>query len=113
MSSDLFWAVVRLLICLPIILALMYIVLRYGLSHRLLPVRSGRHIRVIEQVPLGPKTIISLVKVGERCYLLGHGEGTVAVLREVEGTFPEEPEPGSPGFDQVIAMKIRQAMRRR
>lgn len=113
MGSDLFWAVVRLLICLPVILALMYIVLRYGLSHRLLPVRPGRHIRVIEQVPLGPKTIISLVKVGERCYLLGHGEGTVAVLREVEGTFPEEPEPGSPGFDQVIAMKIRQAMRRR
>ncbi|MGQ9512502.1 MAG: flagellar biosynthetic protein FliO [Thermodesulfitimonas sp.] len=97
---------------MPIILVLIYLVLRYGLSHRLLPVRSGRHIRIMEQVPLGPKTIISLVKVGERCYLLGHGEGTVTVLREVEGTFPEEPEPGNPGFDQVIAMKIRQAMRR-
>ena len=113
MSSDLFWAIVRLLICLPLVLGLFYVVLRYGLSHRLLPGRSGRHIKVIEQVPLGPRAVISLVRVGEKCYLLGHGEGKVTLLEEVAGTFTEEPAPGVQGLDQIIAMKIRQAMRRR
>lgn len=113
MASDLFWAVIRLLVCLPIILALLYVVLRYGLAQRMLPLRPGRYIKVIEQVPLSPKVFVSLVKIGEKCYLLGYGEGTVTILREIEGNFPEEPAPDNPGLDRLIALKIRQAMRRR
>uniref|UniRef100_A0A7C2EI21 Flagellar protein n=1 Tax=Ammonifex degensii TaxID=42838 RepID=A0A7C2EI21_9THEO len=113
MGNDYFWAVVRLLICLPIVIGLIYLVLRYGLSRQLLVARPGRHIRVIEQVPLGPKTVVSLVKVGNKFYLLGHGERTVAILEELEGDFPEEAAPSWPGFEQAIASKIRQMVRRR
>ena len=113
MGSELFWAVVRLFVFLPLIIGLIYVFMRYGLSRRFLPGRAGRYIRVVEQVPLGPKAAVSLVKIGQRTYLCGHGEGTVAILKEIEGDFPEEAEPQVPGLDRVVASKLRQIMMRR
>jgi flagellar protein FliO/FliZ len=113
MGSDYFWAVVRLLICLPLVVGLIYLVLRYGLPRQLLGVRPGRHIRVIEQVPLGPKTVVSLLRVGSKFYLVGHGEKAVAILGELEGDFPEEASPASAGFDKALAARIRDLVRRR
>lgn len=114
MGSELFWAVVRLLICLPLVVGLIYIFLRYGLSRRLLPGRAGRYIKVIEQVPLGPKTTVSLVKIGQKAYLCGHGEGAIVMLKEIDEEFPDEVEQPVAGFEQVFAAKVRQiTMRRR
>ncbi|MEW6572622.1 MAG: flagellar biosynthetic protein FliO [Bacillota bacterium] len=113
MSNDLFWAVVRLLICLPLVVGLMYLMLRFGLYRRFLPVRTGRYVRVVEQIPLGPKTVVSLVKVSDRYYLLGHGEGTVTILKEIDESLPEEPAVPVFGFEQEVVSKIRELKRRR
>lgn len=113
MSNDLVWAVVRLLVCLPLVVGLMYLVLRFGLYRRFLPVRAGRYVRVVEQVPLGPKTVVSLVKVSDKYYLLGHGEGTVAVLKEIDQGFTEDPAAPVFGFEQGVASKIRELKLRR
>lgn len=113
MGNNLFWAVVRLLVCLPLVVGLMYLLLRFGLYRRFLPVRAGRYVRVVEQVPLGPKTVVSLVKVCDRCYLLGHGEGTVTILKEINETFPEEPAAPVFGIEQGVVSRIRELKRRR
>ncbi|HIE13088.1 MAG TPA: flagellar biosynthetic protein FliO [Desulfotomaculum sp.] len=113
MGSDLFWAAVRLLICLPLVIGLIYLLLRFGLYRQFLPVRAGRYVRVVEQVPLGPKTVVSLVKVCDRCYLLGHGEGTVTILKEINEALSEEPAVPVFGFEQGVASKIRELKRRR
>lgn len=113
MGSDYFWAVVRLLICLPLVVGLIYLVLRYGLPRQFLGVRPGRHIKVIEQVPLGPKTVVSLLQVGSKFYLVGYGEKTMAILEELEGDFPDETTPSLPEFDRAIASKIRRIVQRR
>jgi flagellar protein FliO/FliZ len=113
MGSELFWAVVRLCVCLPLVVGLIYIFLRYGLSRKLLLGRAGRYIKVIEQVPLGPKTTVSLVKIGHKAYLCGHGEGAVAILKELDEEFPDEVEQTVAGFDQVFTAKVRQMMMRR
>ncbi|MEW6172064.1 MAG: flagellar biosynthetic protein FliO [Bacillota bacterium] len=113
MGNEIFWAVVRLVIFLPLIIGLMYVLMRYGLSRRLLPVSTGRYIKVIEQVPLGPKAALSVVKVGRRCYLCGHGEGVIALLREIDDDLPEgDTEPAVPAFEKVVASKIRQMFQR-
>jgi flagellar protein FliO/FliZ len=113
MGNDLFWAIVRLLVCLPLIIGVMYVLMRYGLSRRFLPGRAGRFIKVVEQVPLGPKTAVSLIKIGEKSYLCGHGEGTIAILKEIEEALPDEVQPQGPGFEQIFADKIRKIMMRR
>ncbi|MEW6181664.1 MAG: flagellar biosynthetic protein FliO [Bacillota bacterium] len=112
MGSEIFWAIVRLVIFLPIIIALMYVLMRYGLSRRFLPVSTGRYIKVIEQVPLGPKAALSLVRIGKRCYLCGYGEGAIAILQEIEEDLPEITEPPIPAFEQIVTSKIRQMFKR-
>ncbi|MEW6447615.1 MAG: flagellar biosynthetic protein FliO [Bacillota bacterium] len=112
MGNDLFWAVVRLIICLPLVVGLMYLVLRFGLYRRFVPARAGRYIRVMEQVPLGPKTVVSLVKVSDRYYLLGHGEGTITILKEINESFLGEPAVPVLGFEQGVASKIRELKQR-
>jgi flagellar protein FliO/FliZ len=113
MGSDYFWAAVRLLVCLPLVVGLIYLVLRYGLPRQFLGIRPGRHIRVIEQVPLGAKTAVSLLRVGSKFYLVGHGEKAVAILGELEGDFPEEPSPAPAGLEKAFAARIRELVRRR
>ncbi|NMA51851.1 MAG: FliO/MopB family protein [Peptococcaceae bacterium] len=89
MSSDLTQAVVRLLVSLPIVLALIYLVLKYGLARRYMVVKGNGRMKLLEQLPLGPKTTLSLVAFGGKYYLLAHQENTISLVKELD----ELPEP--------------------
>ncbi|MGO0121706.1 flagellar biosynthetic protein FliO [Desulfothermobacter acidiphilus] len=94
MSKEIWWALVKLIVFLPLVLGLIYLTLRYGWGHRFLPGRRGQYLEVVEQIPLGPKAVLTLVRVGDRYYLIGHGEGAVNLLRELEGKYqPPATEP--------------------
>lgn len=84
MSSELIWAVIRLLVALPLVLGLAYAVLKYGLARRLVTAPGNRRMKLLEQLPLGPKTTISLVLVGSRCYLLAHQDNSVCLVKELD-----------------------------
>ncbi|OPY57461.1 MAG: Flagellar biosynthesis protein, FliO [Pelotomaculum sp. PtaU1.Bin035] len=83
MSSDLIWAVVRLLVALPLVLGLAFLLLRYGLARRYVTTPGNRRMKLVEQLPLGPKTILSLVALGERYYLLAHQDNAVNLIKEL------------------------------
>jgi len=89
MSSDLTQAVVRLLVSLPLVLALIYLVLKYGLGRRYMVARGGSRMKLLEQLPLGPKTTLSLVEFGGRYYLLAHQENAISLVKELD----DLPEP--------------------
>ncbi|MDQ7792507.1 MAG: flagellar biosynthetic protein FliO [Clostridia bacterium] len=82
--SELFWAGLRLAVTLPLVLLLCYLVLRYALPKCMAGFGSGRRMRVVEQLPLGPKASLILVRVGSRYYLLVHQEGSVALVQEYD-----------------------------
>lgn len=85
-----FWgALVRLVIALPLTLLLVYVVLRYGLPRRFAAVGGQRRMRLVEQLPLGPKAWLALVRVGGRYYLLAHQDGAVVLVE----TFDDLPDP--------------------
>ncbi|MBE3587824.1 MAG: flagellar biosynthetic protein FliO [Thermoanaerobacteraceae bacterium] len=92
-DGELFWAVIRLVIALPLVAFLAYLAVRYGLGRRLVQTR-GRHMRVIEQVPLGLKATLTLVQVGRRYYLLAQQEGGVTLLQEFDHLPEVIPLPG-------------------
>lgn len=95
MSSDLIWAVVRLLVALPLVLGLAYLVLKYGLARRYVTTPGTRRMKLVEQLPLGPKTVLSLVTLGGRFYLLAHQDNSISLVKELdELPVPEESKIG-------------------
>lgn len=85
MDREMLAALLRLVVLLPLVCGLAYLAVRFGFGARYLPVHGrGRRMRLVEQVPLGPKYGLSLVQVGDRYLLLAHQEGGVTVVREMD-----------------------------
>lgn len=89
MSSELVWAMVRMLVTLPIVLGLVYLVLKYGLARRYVTASGQRRMKLVEQLPLGPKSTLSLVTLGGVYYLLAHQDNSISLVKELD----ELPEP--------------------
>jgi len=77
-------AFLRLAVALPLVLLLCVVVLKYLVPRTLSGFAGGRRMRVVEQLSLGPKTGMSLVRVGGRYYLLAYHEGAVTVVKEMD-----------------------------
>lgn len=90
MSGELIWAVVRLLVALPLILGMAYLVLKYGLGRRYLVTTGNRRMKLVEQLPIGPKTTLSLVALGGKFYLLAHQDNAISLVKELDEL--QEPE---------------------
>jgi len=103
MSSDLIWAVVRLLVALPLVLGLAYLVLKYGLARRYVITSGYRRMKLMEQLPLGPKTTLSLVGLGGRYYLLAHQENSISLVKELN----ELPEPEESKIGEIVELTPR------
>jgi flagellar protein FliO/FliZ len=91
MSGDLIWAVVRLLVALPLVLGMIYLVLKYGFARRYGMTAGNHRMKLVEQLPLGPKTILSLVALGGRYYLLAHQDNSISLVKDL-GELPEPEE---------------------
>lgn len=81
---NLFWETVKMLVVLGLVLMAIVFVTRYGVA-RLQPGGMGRGgaIRVLERVPVGPKTSLLLVNVGQDNFLLGVSADRVSFLARV------------------------------
>ena len=84
MDMDLLGAAIRIIIALPLVTALAYFLIKYGLARRTLAPGGRRRMRLIEQIPIGPKTSLSLVEVGGHYILLAHSENGFHVIREMD-----------------------------
>jgi len=82
-----FWgALIRIIICLPIVLILIYLVIKFGLARNYS--RSQGKLKVLEQVILAPKATINVVKVGDEYFLIGSTEKDITLLKQLED-YPE------------------------
>lgn len=84
MDTEILWAAIRIIIVLPLVTALAYFLIKYGLAKRFTAYGGQRRMRVIEQISLGPKTLLSLVEVGGHYILLAHSDGRFQIIREME-----------------------------
>lgn len=98
MDKELIIAAVKLVIMLPLVTALAYFLIKYGLVKRSFVSGGKRRMRLVEQIPVGPKAMISLVEVGGRYLLLAHSDSAFKVIREMD----ELPEPiAQPDFEMT------------
>ncbi|GAW92929.1 flagellar biosynthetic protein FliO [Calderihabitans maritimus] len=96
MGSDFFGALVRLVISLPLVLLMMYLVLRYGLGRPRLSAQ-GKSLELVDQIMLSPKVVVSVVRVADKFLIIATGEGNVTVLGELE----DYPVTGPPGGSKI------------
>ncbi|MEW6725544.1 MAG: flagellar biosynthetic protein FliO [Bacillota bacterium] len=106
MTMDLIGAVLRLVVALPLTILLIYVCLHFLAAAKPVGWTGKRRMRVIEQLPLGGKSRISLVRVGDAYYLLGHGENGTTLLKEFQD-LPEAFEwtPIQGGFPERLSIK--------
>ncbi len=100
---DLMSQVARTIFALAVVLGLIFLFSKYGLS-RLTGLRtgaSGQHIEVIERVQLDPKHTLYLVNVnGTGPLLLGGGDGNLRLIGAVNSK--DAPSPNAP-FSATLA----------
>lgn len=84
MDAEIFKAALRMVISLPLVAALAYFAIKYGLGRRATVSFGQRRMRLLEQAPLGHKASLSLVQAGNKYYLLAHQDGTVTVVKEMD-----------------------------
>jgi flagellar protein FliO/FliZ len=80
------------LVAIAIIAGVLAIVLRKLGMRRVLPGR-GRHLTVIETVPLGFKRSVSLLRIGDQVLVVGQGEHDLSHLATLPASILNEPTP--------------------
>ncbi|MFZ5648347.1 MAG: flagellar biosynthetic protein FliO [Bacillota bacterium] len=101
MDKDFLSAAIRIIIALPLVTALAYFLIKYGLARRAVFPGGKRCMRLVEQIPIGPKTTISLVEVGGSYILLAHSDNGFYVIREMD----QLPEPVSVQSQEMVDIK--------
>ena len=80
------------LVAIAIIAGVLAVVLRKLGMRRVLPGR-GRHLTVIETVPLGFKRSVSLLRIGDQILVVGQGEHDLSHLATLPASILNEPTP--------------------
>ncbi|AKX93534.1 flagellar protein [Moorella thermoacetica] len=94
MDRELVLALVRLAIFLPLVLALAYITVRFGLGRVTGLATGSGNLEVLERVQLSNKTGLAVIRCGERYFLVGLGDGPPALLAELPDYPAEVAEAG-------------------
>ena len=80
---DSIWLpLLRIIICLPVVLLLMVLILKYGISNRMLQPQAS-NMAVVERIALTPKTGLFIIKVEDKYLLIGVAENGIVLLKEL------------------------------
>ena len=114
-----FWSLLGVLAVIVLILYLAYFATRWIGTHSApggagaLRAGGAGGLRILGQLGVGRNERLVLVRLGERCYLLGVTEHQITLLRELDG---EEAAPwlaqresmvAAPGFLEVLGETLR------
>lgn len=90
MEGELWKAILRLIIFLPLVLLLAYWSIKVGASRGPLS-QNTRNMRLVERIALGPKTGLCIVRISGKYYLIGISEQKVELLKELADYGEAEP----------------------
>src|SRR5450432_2697579 len=66
--------------------------------------KASGAIRVVARCPLEPRRSLYVVEAAGRCFLVGVGDGPMAMLAELDaGALPRDVAPATPRFAEVLA----------
>lgn len=103
MDSSMGEAIVRLIVCLPVVGVLAYLFIKFGLPKNYL--RRQGNMQIMEQIALAPKATLSIVKIGNEYLLLAACETGISLIKQMEDY--QENEAIQFHFDLSDALKNR------
>ncbi len=70
--------------------------------------RAGGAIRVVARCPLEPRRSVYVIEAAGRCFLVGVGDGPMAVLAELDkAALPKDVPSATPRFSEVLARVLK------
>ncbi|KUO52529.1 MAG: hypothetical protein APF76_05715 [Desulfitibacter sp. BRH_c19] len=98
-----FWkALLRILIFLPLVLVLALVFIKFFLTRRTFSFHRG-YLQVVEQLGVGSKASLVIVKVGEEYFLYGVTENQVEMISKLSDYVPSQDSgPGSQTFAHIL-----------
>lgn len=114
-----FWSLLGVLAVIVLILYFAYFATRWIGTHSVpggagtLRMGGAEDLRILGQLGVGRNERLVLVRLGERCYLLGVTEHQITLLRELDGEEAApwlaqgENAPAAPGFMEVLSETLR------
>jgi len=84
-EGELLLPVLKIIITLVVVICLAYASIRFGLSKIYIPSGRTNYMKIIEQLYLGPKTLLILIQVGEEYFLLASSNGQISWLKNLAG----------------------------
>jgi flagellar biosynthetic protein FliO len=70
--------------------------------------RAGGAIRVVARCPLEPRRSVYVIEAAGRCFLVGVGDGPMAVLAELDkAALPKDAPSATPRFADVLARVLK------
>lgn len=115
---DNLWSILGVLAVVILILYFAYAATKWigthsapGGSVRIRALGDAR-FRILGQLGVGRNERLVLVRLDERCYLLGVTEHQITLLRELEGEeaaewLAENEQPSAPGFAEILSRNLR------
>lgn len=78
-----FWdAIIRIIVCLPIVGILAYLIIKYGLAKNYSKTKG--YFKLIEQVAILPKATLNIVRVGDEYFFISATEQEVVVIKQLD-----------------------------
>ncbi len=112
---DLFYAYLKLLVAFPIVIILLYFVLRYLLPRFAPALGMGRRLKVVERLALSNRTFLYVVSLDKQYLLLAATPNTVTLIKDLgeewedplqelseTGKIPQEPLPFAGILNNII-----------
>lgn len=100
MEWSLWEAIIRVIVCLPIVLLLAFVLIKYGVAKNYAHNRGN--LRLLEQVVLLPKATINIVKVGDEYLLISATEQEINVIKPMENYQEAEPRDLQVNLNDVL-----------
>ncbi|AKN33960.1 flagellar biosynthesis protein FliZ [Clostridium carboxidivorans P7] len=79
-----FWVMLfKIIICLPFVLILIYISVKFG-GNKLQNIQSGKYIKILERTPISKENSLLVVKIGNKGYVLSSTAGKISIISELD-----------------------------
>ena len=118
-TASNFWSALGVLAVVVLILCLAYYATRWigthsvpGAAGALRASGNAGNFRILGQLGVGRNERLVLVRLDERCYLLGVTEHQITLLRELDGDEAAEwlaqgEQPSAPSFTEILSQNLR------
>jgi flagellar protein FliO/FliZ len=97
--QSLAWSFLMLLVVVALIPAALWLLKRV---QTLQPAGAARQLEVLAQLPVGPRERVLLVRVQQRCLVLGATAQQITLLGEAEAPPPGAPAAPAAGFGALL-----------